>query len=76
MVMVDYGKLAILQQTTQHIKGQIRLLPKQGKLEVILSSEVQEAADVIPELLDNLAAQLATQLQSFMKIQGEIVEVG
>lgn len=75
-VGVDPAQLAAMQNTTRHIKGIIRIDYKTNKIEVSLNSELPEASDLIPQLLSQLSEQLAVQLASFMKIEGEIVEIG
>ncbi len=71
----DPAQLAAVQKVSQYIKGKIKIDYKENSVTVSLSSEVQEAINLLPELVGQLGTALATQLSSFFAIKGEIVEV-
>ncbi len=73
---VDPAQLAAVQKVSKYIKGKIRIDYNEKSVSVSLSSDVQEAIDLLPELVGQLGTALATQLSSFFAIKGEIVEVG
>lgn len=76
MVMgVDPQKLAAMQSVSKFIKALVRIDYKESSLSIILSSDVPEAAALIPQLLEQFSGALAQQLASFFAIEGEIVEV-
>ena len=77
MVMgLDPKKMAVVQEVSRHINGEIRINYPTQTVEIKLFSEVPAAVEIIPSLLDQFATALAAQLSSFFAIQGTIVEVG
>lgn len=74
--MLDPAKLAELQRVTQHIKGTIRIDAGNRSVNLTLDTDHPEAINAIPAILSQFAEQLANQLSAYMKIEGEIIEVG
>lgn len=74
--MINPQMLAQLQQHTQNLKAVIRVIYLESRLELILSAKVPEAEPLVPQMLEQLANQFAQQLGSFLRIEGELVEVG
>lgn len=75
MMPVDPAQLAKIQETSCHLKGQIDVKYKDDMLCLTLSSEEPNAKMIIPNMLDQLANGLATQLSAFFKITGKITEI-
>jgi len=72
---VDPAKIAEMQKISQYIDGVIRIDYATKTVALTLSSVNPEASDILPDLLSQLGGALATQLQAFFAIRGEIVEV-
>lgn len=72
---LDPVKMAAMQDVSQHIKGVITIDYEEKSVKLVLSSAVPEAAEIIPDLVDQLGGALAQQLTSFFAIKGEITEV-
>ena len=73
---IDPQKLQQMQQVSQHIKARIAINYKTNSATIELFSENPQAVQLLPELLSQFAGGLATQLNSFFAIKGEIVEIG
>ncbi len=76
MMGVDPKQMAAMQEVSKFIKGTIRVNYNDNTMQVAFSSEMPNAAALIPNLLDQFSTALAQQLSSFFSIQGEIIEVG
>ena len=77
MVMApDPKQLAALQQVTKNIRGEIICNYKENTLTIRLGTQEQTVVPVVHDLLEQLTQQLATQLQAFFAISGEITQVG
>jgi len=72
--MINPKDLAMIQGVTQNIKGKIEIDYNKNSLELFLETGDPKAQAAIPGMLSQLADQFATQLFSFMRIQGEIIE--
>jgi len=72
---IDPAKVAEMQKISQYIDGVIRIDYSAKTVALTLSSVNPEASDILPELLSQLGGALATQLQAFFAIKGEIIEV-
>lgn len=76
MLGVDPQQLAAMQEVSQHITAEIRIEYKTKSVKITMASEDPAGVELIPQLLNQFAGALATQLSSFFAIKGEIVEVG
>lgn len=74
--MVDPAQLAAMQQKTRNVKALIRVDYPEKSLTLTLSTEDPEGVPMIPQILEQFSKQLATQLSSFMAMEGKIVESG
>ncbi len=72
---VDPAQMAEVQKVSKHILGKIKVDYAANTVTIGLSSDITEAAGIIPNILSQFAGALATQLSSFFAIRGEIVEV-
>ncbi len=72
---VDPAKLEAVQKVSHYINGVIRIDYAARSVTLTLSSDNQDAAELIPELVSQLGGALAQQLSTFFAIKGEIVEV-
>lgn len=77
MVMpgIDPKKLAEVQEVSKFIDAEIVVDYKRNLVRLALSSDNPASAQMIPGLLSQLAEGLATQLNSFFAIKGELVEI-
>ena len=73
---IDPQKLATVQKVSQNIRANIVINYKKNEATLGLTSADPEAAAMIPNLLDQFAGGLATQLKTFFQINGEIKEIG
>jgi len=69
-------QIAKVQAVSKLIKGLIRINYPENTVQLILSSDMEDAKKLIPGMMSQFAENLAVQLSSFFAIQGEIVEVG
>ncbi len=76
MMGLDPKQMAAMQEVSKFIKGVIRVDYNDNTMQVAFSSEMPNAAALIPNLLDQFSTALATQLSSFFAIKGEIIEIG
>jgi len=74
--MIDPRQLAVMQQRTHNIKALIKVDYLENAMTLILSTDDPEGASVIPQILEQFSQQLATQLSSFMAMEGKIIEHG
>jgi len=74
--MIDPAQLAAMQQKTRNIKAVIRVDYPDKSLKLSLSTDDPEGVPMIPNILGQFAQQLATQLYSFMLVEGKLVEHG
>lgn len=74
MFNIDPRKLAVIQESTKHIKGVITIDYKDYTVLLMLSSDDEEASKVVPSLLESFSQSLAQQLSTFFCISGKIVE--
>lgn len=74
-MMPDPEKMAQVQKVTSKISAVIEVDSAKRSLTLTMESKDPEASNAIGGLLDQLATGLATQLQSFFNIKGEIVEI-
>jgi len=72
--MVDPAQLAAMQQKTRNIKALIRVDYPAQNLTLSLTTDDPEGAQMVPQILEQFSKQLATQLSSFMAMEGKIVE--
>jgi len=73
---LDPAKMAAMQEISQYINGVIKINRSEKSVTLTLSSSNEEAKKILPDLVDQLGAALAQQLQAFFAIKGEIVDVG
>jgi len=73
---VDPKQMAAMQEVSKFIRGVVRVDYTNNTLVVAFSSDMPNAAALIPNLLDQFSTALTQQLSSFFAIQGEIIEVG
>lgn len=76
MMGLDPKQMAAMQEVSKFIKGVIRVDYNDNTMSITFSSDMQNAAALIPNLLDQFSTALATQLSSFFSIKGEIIEIG
>ena len=76
MMGIDPKQMAAMQEVSKFIKGVIRVDYNDNTMQVAFSSDMQNAAALIPNLLEQFSTALATQLSSFFAIKGEIIEIG
>ncbi len=76
MMGLDPKQMAAMQEVSKFIKGAIRVNYNDNTMLVAFTSEMPNAAALIPNLLDQFSNALATQLSSFFEIKGEITEIG
>jgi len=76
MMGLDPKQMAAMQEVSKFIKGVIRVDYNDNTMQVAFSSDMQNAAALIPNLLEQFSTALATQLSSFFAIKGEIIEIG
>jgi len=69
-------QIAKVQAVSKYIKGSIRINYPENTIQLTLTSDMEEAKKLIPNMMNQFAENLATQLSSFFAIEGEIVEVG
>lgn len=74
--MIDPQQLAAMQAKTKSIKAVIRIDYPDKSLKLSLNTDDPEGVPMIPQILTQFAQQLATQLYSFMMIEGRLVEHG
>lgn len=74
-MMPDPQKMAQVQQVTSKIDATIEVDYAKNSLALSMKSRDEEASNAIGGLLDQLATGLATQLQAFFAIKGEIIEI-
>lgn len=75
MMMPDPQTMAQVQAVTNKITATIEIDYTKGSVTLALESKDLQAQASIANLLGQLANGLATQLQAFFAIQGEIVEI-
>lgn len=73
--MVNPEELQRVQLVTSKITGNIRILYRESKLEMVLTSTDEQAKSAIPQILKQMSEALATQMSAFMRITGRIIEV-
>jgi len=73
---VDPRQLAEAHRIGRNIKAVITIDYTEQKSTLEMSSDIPEAAALIPNMLSQFAEGLATQLQAFFAIRGEIIEKG
>ena len=76
MMGLDPKQMAAMQEVSKFIKGVIRVDYNDNTMQIAFSSDMPNAAALIPNLLDQFSTALATQLSSFFSIKGEIIEIG
>lgn len=76
MPTVDPQQLAKVQAVSKDISAKIVVNYKEYTVLLSMKSDVAEAKQLIPPLLEQFSNALATQLSSFFTIKGEMVEVG
>lgn len=74
--MIDPTQLAAMQQKTRNIKALIKVDYPAKTLTLSLVTDDPEGIPMIPQILEQFSQQLATQLSSFMAMEGRIVEHG
>ncbi len=72
---VDPAQLIEMQKVSKFITAELRIDYAENKVVITMASEVQEAVNLIPELLGQFTDALGQQLNSFFAITGKIVEV-
>lgn len=76
MLGVDPAQLAKIQQVSKNVSGKILIDYPKGTVTLTLSTADPEAAKIVPGLLEQFGTALATQLNAFFAISGEIEEKG
>ncbi len=76
MMGLDPKQMAAMQEVSKFIKGVIRVNYNDNTMQIAFTSDMPNAAALIPNLLDQFSTALATQLSSFFAIKGEIIEIG
>jgi len=71
---VDPTKLQQLQEVTKDISAKLTVSPSAGTLSLELMANSEQAGEVVPTLLDQLATSLGQQLRAFFAIKGELVK--
>ncbi len=74
-MMPDPEKMMQVQKVTGKIKATIEVDRTKRTLTLSMDAQNAEALNAVEGLLDQLATALATQLQTFFAIEGEIIEV-
>jgi len=74
--MINPEQLQAIQQKTHNIKALIKVDYPGRSLTLFLDTDDPEGMPMIPQILEQFSQQLATQLSSFMGMQGKIVEHG
>ena len=76
MGSLDQNKVRQVQRVSQKIKGEIKINNAKGTITIKFIPIDEEGAQFAKSLIPQFAETLATQLSSFFKIKGEIIEVG
>jgi len=72
---LDPQKVAQVQGVSKTINAEIRIHSSEHKLEILLRPTTVESATFVLKFLPNFAENIATQLNTFFGITGEIVDV-
>jgi len=76
MGQLDPNKVQQVQQISSRIKGEITVDYNENTISLKFIPQDDESAHFAKSLLPQWSEALATQLSSFFKIQGEIIEIG
>lgn len=75
MGSLDPQKMAQVQKVSGNIKGIIKVDYKEKSMTMTLATTDEDAQKLVNGLLEQMSEALATQLQAFFAINGEIREV-
>jgi len=74
--IVDPQQLAKIQAVSKFINAKMTVNYKENSILLELTADQAEARELIPSLIEQLSGLLATQLNTFFAMSGELVEIG
>lgn len=72
---IDPEHIKQVQEVTRHIRSEVRVDKKEGKITLSLSTDNPDAAQTIPNMLEQFATGLCQQMYIMFAISSEWVDV-